>query len=452
MGYTSVFHCHGMDAHVDERPCDRPFDGKNIEKEFTITIGISEQSYNCLLPELFQSRSNRMYFKQTFSDNKRILSDANGIIYQYKKTLKVTKHMCIIDGFILNIHEKIAIEKNIEYFNGDLCDRFSYVKRHCFFHRQTRFSIDRSVDESHENVFFLNMELENCNALEKFETKLKQYKQLNRMLSIAFSNNFPLYNILNREYKMERPFTYLKKTRHDKAILYAPKLDGQKYMCVIMPKRIVVPDLSLDKNIEESPFKQYIIGTIELINNNDSGGNTNSIYVTDILYVLNETMIFCHIDFLMAAQILATNKIVGENVATNSFVTSVETVIAIIKTAPTALYDGYLEFYQNSIRKMKSESTIDLLIFCSKIIKPQENLAMLFRFNDGTTVSQLNYVIDKRFPIEVIQKNFRRQFYVVEFQIDFVRKELHFMRIRDDKAVANTIGVFRQMEIQNKKE
>lgn len=435
-----------MDAHVGKKP----HSGKNIEKEFTITIGISEQSYNCLWQELFQGQSNcRTYCKQTFSNNKRILSDANGILYQYKKTLKVTKHMCMIDGFILNIHEKIAIEKTVEYFCSDLCDRFSYLKRHYFFHRQTRFSIDRSVDEGQEKVFFLNVELENCDALTKFEFELKQYKQLNRMLSIVFSNNHPFYNILNREYKIERPFTYLKGMRHDdKVILYAPKLDGQKYMCVIMPKRIVVPELTLDKKIEESQFKQFIIGTIELIDIND----TKSIYVTDILYVLNDTGIFCHIDSLMAAQILATNKIVGENIATNSFVTSLETVMAMIKTTPM-LYDGYLEFYEDSIRKMKNEATIDLIIFCSKIIKPKENLAKLFKFNDGiTTVSQLDYEIDNNnFPIAAIQKNFRRQFYIVEFKIDFNRKKLHFLRIRDDKAVANTIGVFNQMKIQNKK-
>lgn len=425
---------------------------EQTENEITFSIKISGSSYTNLL-QLFFTNPNQYYYKETYSNNKRILRFNDRTIFQIKKTSKFDKHVCLIKDHLLIVHHKTATEKVENIFEFHSLHPIQRIKRNFFFYKTIRFSVDVTVEDEeklthpNERIFHFNLEVENCEDIAQFVCVVEEYKQLKRMFTIIFASNHAIFNILNMDYNLSRPFQcdHDLEIENDVAVMYAPKLDGTKYMCIITPTLLTIPELNTSCPIESS-YNQTLIGCVEHI------ANQNLFYVIDVLYILDNMGLYCRIDHINATKFMARNRLNGNGVSTNTFTVCLDEIKDIIcndlrpATGQAVEYDGYLAFYENYILKVKREQTVDLLFFCSKAVKLQNNLAKLFKFREGTTVHGVGYSIEKSFPMDCIKQQPNRQFYIVEFKIDFLARTLHFSRIRNDKAAANTVKSFREME------
>lgn len=125
-------------------------------------------------------------------------------------------------------------------------------------------------------------------------------------------------------------------------------------------------------------------------------------------------------------------------VVTNVFLTR-ESDVQNICQSNQEMYDGYLGFTANGIIKFKKTNTVDLLFERAK--KKNQILENQIRFASGETLFQEGFSIKNYQPRNDVE------FEIIE--CTFYKGTFHFLKIRNDKIVANSLKMFKTMYIIN---
>lgn len=401
------------------------------EEEMTCVINITQSTYNRLLP-LFENCV--FYSKTCYPSNIRLLSYESSSVLQRKECLSKKCIQTEMGGFLLNIDHTIAMETPIKSFAElEKLPVLYTVHRKVFFDiLRVRFAIDFLP---RINLYRFCFEYEKADlTIEDFINVINRGSVIN-MLEMVFQQPIAIGEILQSNYTVARPFLYHAPIG-ESPVYYARKLDGVKYPCIIRPNEIVIPTL-----IKSLPFKtnlkQTMYGCVEVINDH--------FYVIDINYVLCESGLYFEVGHLIACGILRNLEIISQspNVQVNNFFLDLESLNR--HATKETMYDGYLVFYPTAIVKQKHAITVDLFLSCTKKYKKKADVERSLKFFGGETARACGYKID-HFPLEILATRQRnRQFFIFEFTFDKEKKTLNFLRVRDDKAVANRLSTFMLM-------
>lgn len=420
------------------------------EEEMTCVINIPYSTYVGLLPLFINNIHSFTYTKTCYPSNIRLLTYDTSSVLQVKKCLSKQCIQTEVGGFLLNIDHTISTESNINTLSDlDKMPILYTVHRKIFFDcLRVRFALDYLPQV---NIYRF------CFEYEKADLEMKDFicvvnrPSVKGILEMIFKQPISIGDILQSNYTVARPFHYRAPLKED-PVYYARKLDGVKYPCIIRPNEIIIPTLIKSLHFLTN-LKQTMYGCVEVIN--------DKFYVIDINYVLCETGLYFEVGHLVACGILRDMEIFSKSpdVEVNQFffdLESLQAAAAVPVPVPTAtttttktdeIYDGYLIFYKTAIVKHKHTITVDLYLSCTKKYKKKADVERSLKFFDGETIRDCGYRIEN-FPLEMLtttrQRN--RQFYIIEFKFNKNKKTIDFLRVRDDKAVANKLCTFKSME------
>lgn len=395
------------------------------EEEMSCSIAIPRSDYITLEKTFFSC--GQRYRKECYPCGIRVLNFENATIIQRKTRQSCNVFHMEIGGFVLSVNHTVAIEELVNLMPTSL--PINSLERIYFFDK-VRFSIDYHLNSLQ---FFFNFEYEKSEiTLDEFKSVVLETPLL-EMLQIIFQRQVPIFDILQNTYSVARPFKYIK-DNHYIPEFYALKIDGIKHTCIIRSGKMIIP--TINKQISfETQIRQSLIGCVEVV------GNT--FYLIDLNHVLCATGLYFSIPPTTACALLNSLQIKKKdaNIQVNVFYTD----DSCIKNS-TSIHDGYLMFFKHSIVKCKFAPTVDLFLSCTKVYKKRNDVERSLKFQTGETIRDIGYkLID--FPMDLVNNRTKiRQFYILEFTFDVRAKTLSFLRVRNDKAVANKLSTFNEMK------
>lgn len=403
------------------------------EEEMTCVINILHSTYNRLLPLFEESIS---YTKTCYPSNIRLLTYETSSLLQRKTCLSKKIIQTEMAGFLLSIDHTIATETPIKSFAElqTLPILYTVYRRVFLDIFRVRFAIDFLP---HINLYRFCFEYEKDNlTIDEFIDVINRESVIS-MLEIVFQQPISIGKILQSNYTVARPFFY-QAPIGERPIYYAQKLDGIKYACIIRPNEIVIPMINNQLHFKTN-LKQTMYGCVEVID--------RDVYLIDINYVLCENGLYFEVGHLIACGILRNLEIISKavNVHVNKFVCELDKLTeAKHENSAREIYDGYLVFYYTAIVKHKKIITVDLMLSCTRKYEKKSDIEKSLQFAGGETIKEHGYHIED-FPLDILARKRNRQFFILEFICDKNKKILKFLRIRNDKGVANRLAVFMSM-------
>lgn len=398
----------------------------SIEIEYSFRVKINKQFFTELKNTFFCDA--KCMIKELFDSNIRRLIFNNEIVVQKKDEIENTHHFINIGGFWMDIVHTKCIESNLV---SDVNEKPKRVIRRLFKFYED--GIRTSINENERNFFF-EFELENSLNIQHFKRTVEENTELLVILGLIFNRHVSYCDILSRPIQISRKFIY--KSKELDGFFYSPKLDGERFMCLVMRDKLVVPERNISIQIENK--NQMFIGSVEYINKHDV------FYLIDILYIIvypNE--IYHKLSILESINVLKTIK----GIKVNTFSRNRQEIENIVSSG--SIYDGILVFNKKNIIKEKQQDTVDLHLSNTRAMKKCDVVLKILSFSDGNfSQSFPEYTLENSTAFIDEIKKFKKQiykFFIIEFKIDKIEKKISFQRFRFDKSVSNSKNVFIQM-------
>lgn len=375
-------------------------------------------------------------------NGRRLITGVDGMQYEHKE-LSYKKHSLVkVHGCYVQVLSKRSIERfltfdEIENFNRDILDKqfVSKISRQFFLLDGFRVALD--FNQKH-GFYALHIELENCSMPDVFANKLETVINLSPVVRAAFWCDFSFLDGLPAGVlKHKRKFVY--SALVEKCKIFAPKIDGVKYGCILSKDRLIVIELNREFVFRDRRITlfQNFVGAIE---HTPNGG----FFLIDVVAVINSKKVLVELDGVEGARcIQSLPHIYG--VKKNHFVPSERVAKEIVNVSKLKnVYDGVLGIYRYKILKMKFVNTVDILFTRpkKKIIINKTNIdKFLFLYNSEAmgliSLKKCGYTFDIGGDYSVFLNE--ESFFVLECFLVENKKTLTYYKKRQDKFVPNSL-------------